>query len=181
MNNIHKRYLLLAHTLAKKKFGKTFPNPSVGCVLVKNNKILAKSSTGINGRPHAEELILKKVGKQAFGSTMYVTLEPCYHNSILGSCAKQIIKAGIKKIYIAKVDTDPRTNNKSINLFKKNLIKTYVGLTSEYTLQLNNFFFTSLKLKRPYIKVKMAISNDEKIAWANYSSKWISNSKSREY
>ena len=67
MNKLHKKYLLLAHTQARKQFGKTFPNPSVGCVLVKNNKILAMSSTGINGRPHAEEKVLKKVGKKSIG------------------------------------------------------------------------------------------------------------------
>ena len=83
MKKIHKKYLLLAHTLAKKQFGKTFPNPSVGCVLVKNKKILSMSSTGLNGRPHAEEIVLKKAGKKSIGSTMYVTLEPCYHNSTL--------------------------------------------------------------------------------------------------
>ena len=181
VTTLHKTYLLLAHSLAIKKFGKTFPNPSVGCVLVKNNKIIAKSSTGINGRPHAEELVLKKSGKKSVGSTMYVTLEPCYHSSTYGSCAEQIINSKIKKIFISKLDPDPRTNNKSIKLFKKNFIKTDVGLTSEKSDQLNNFYFVSTQLKRPFIKVKMAISNDQKIAWPDYSSKWISNAKSREY
>ena len=181
MNKLHKNFLLLAHTLARKQFGKTFPNPSVGCVLVKKNKILAMSSTGINGRPHAEEKVLKKAGQKSIGSTMYVTLEPCYHNSTYGSCTEQIIKSKIKEIFISKIDPDPRTNGKSIKLFKKNLIKTDVGLTSEKSDQLNNFYFISTQLKRPYIKVKMAISNDQKIAWSDYSSKWISNIKSREY
>jgi len=181
VSKLHKKHLLLAYTLAKKQFGKTFPNPSIGCVLVKNNKILAMSSTGINGRPHAEEKVLKKAGKQSVGSTMYVTLEPCYHNSTFGSCARQIIKSKIKKIFISKIDPDPRTNKKSIKLFKKNNIKTVVGFTSEKLDQLNNFYFVSTKLKRPYIKVKMAISNDQKIAWPDYSSKWISNTKSRSY
>ena len=120
MNKLHKKYLLLAHTLARKQFGKTFPNPSVGCVLVKKNKILALGSTGLNGRPHAEEKVLKKAGKKSIGSTMYVTLEPCYHNSTFGSCAKQIVKSKIKNIYISKIDPDLRTNRKSIKLFKKN-------------------------------------------------------------
>lgn len=181
MNNLHKKHLLIAHTLAKKQFGKTFPNPSVGCVLVKKNKILAMSATGINGRPHAEEKVLKKAGKKSIGATMYVTLEPCYHNSTFGSCAEQIIKSKIKKIFISKIDPDRRTNRKSIKLFNKNFIKTEVGLTAENSNQLNNFYFISKKLNRPYIKVKMAISSDEKIAWPDYSSKWISNSTSRKY
>tara|TARA_Y100000590_G_scaffold470258_1_gene663128 strand:+ start:1475 stop:2572 length:1098 start_codon:yes stop_codon:yes gene_type:complete len=179
--NLHKKYLLLAHSLAKKKFGNTFPNPSVGCVLVKNNKIIAQASTGKNGRPHAEEIVLKKAGNKSIGSTLYVTLEPCNHKSEHGSCTDQIIQSRIKKIFIAKVDLDPRTKYKSIKKLKKNGIKINVGITSYKTDLLNKFFFNSLINKRPFIKVKMAISQDEKIAWKDYSSKWISNNKSRNY
>ncbi len=181
MSDIHKKYLLKAHSLAYKNFGKTFPNPSVGCLIVKNNKILSKGVTAPAGRPHAEEIALRIAGNKSKGSTMYVTLEPCYHKSHNGSCTDQIIKSCIKKIFIAKVDPDPRTNKKSIKKLKKNNIYTNVGMTEERTNLLNIFFFDSLKNKRPYIKVKMAISNDEKIAYSDYSSKWISNTKSRIY
>ena len=181
MSDIHKKYLLKAHSLAYKNFGKTFPNPSVGCLIVKNNKIISKAVTAPAGRPHAEEIALKKAGSKSYGGTMYVTLEPCYHKSHYGSCTDQIIKSYIKKIFIARVDPDPRTNNKSIKKLEKNNIYTNVGMTEEKTNLLNKFFFDSLKNNRPYVKVKMAISNDEKIAYSDYSSKWISNSKSRIY
>ena len=181
MSEIHKKYLLKAHSLAYKNFGKTFPNPSVGCLIVKNNKIISKAVTAPAGRPHAEEIALKKAGSKSCGGTMYVTLEPCYHKSHYGSCTDQIIKSYIKKIFIARVDPDPRTNNKSIKKLEKNNIYTNVGMTEEKTNLLNKFFFDSLKNNRPYVKVKMAISNDEKIAYSDYSSKWISNSKSRIY
>ena len=181
MSEIHKKYLLKAHSLAYKNFGKTFPNPSVGCLIVKNNKIISKAVTAPAGRPHAEEIALKKAGSKSYGGTMYVTLEPCYHKSHYGSCTDQIIKSYIKKIFIARVDPDPRTNNKSIKKLEKNNIYTSVGMTKEKTNLLNKFFFDSLKNNRPYVKVKMAISNDEKIAYSDYSSKWISNSKSRIY
>ncbi len=181
MSDIHKKYLLKAHSLAYKNFGKTFPNPSVGCLIVKNNKIISKAVTASAGRPHAEEIALRIAGSKSYGATMYVTLEPCYHKSHNGSCTDQIIKSYIKKIFIAKVDPDPRTNKKSIKKFKKNNIYTNVGMTKDKTNSLNRFFFDSLKNKRPYIKVKMAISNDEKIAYSDYSSKWISNIKSRIY
>ena len=105
--------------MAQKQFGKTFPNPSVGCVIVNSKgKILSKAATGLNGKPHAEELAIKKAGENAFASTMYVTLEPCYHKRKNGSCAEQIIKVGIKKIFIASIDPDPKTKGKSIKLFK---------------------------------------------------------------
>lgn len=181
MNDKHIKYLDIAHTLAQKKFGSTFPNPIVGCLIVKNNKIIAKAVTAPEGRPHAEEIALKKANKMTKGATMYVTLEPCFHQSRNGSCVDQILRSGITEIYIAKYDPDLRTNRKSINKLKDNKIITSVGLTENKTNSLNKFFFESLKNNRPYIKVKMAISEDQKIAWSNYQSKWISNSKSREF
>ena len=181
MNDKHIKFLNLAHTLAQKKFGSTFPNPIVGCLIVKKNKIIAKAVTAPAGRPHAEEIALQKANKMTKGATMYVTLEPCFHQSRNGSCVDQILRSGIKEIYIAKYDPDLRTNRKSINKLKKNQIITIVGLTESKTNSLNRFFFKSLKKNRPYIKVKMAISEDQKIAWSNYQSKWISNSKSREF
>ena len=175
MSDIHKKYLLKAHLLAYKNFGKTFPNPSVGCLIVKNNKIISKAVTASAGRPHAEEIALEKAGSKSYGGIMYVTLEPCNHKSQNGSCTEQILRSGIKKVFIAKSDPDKRTNRKSIKKLKRNNFYTNVGITREITNLLNNFFFLSLKNKRPFVKVKIAISKDEKIAWPDYSSKWISN------
>ena len=76
----------LAHDIAKKKFGQTFPNPIVGCVIAKNSKIISKAVTNKSGRPHAEEIALAKAGHKAKGASMYVTLEPCFHSSKDGSC-----------------------------------------------------------------------------------------------
>ena len=112
---------------------------------------------------------------------MYVTLEPCFHSSRNGSCTEQILRAGIKSIFIARHDPDLRTNKKSIDKLRRNQIEVIEGLTADKTNKLNNFFFHSLKNKRPFIKVKMAISKDKKIAWPDYNSKWISNSNSRDY
>ena len=184
--NVHKKFMLLAQKISLSNVGYTYPNPSVGCVIVnfKNNyngKIISYGKTGKNGRPHAEENALLKAGNKSSGSTMYLTLEPCNHNSKNDSCTNQIIKSGIKKVFIAKVDPDPRTNRKGIIKLKQRKIFVDVGLTKELTESQNKFFFKSIKFKRPYTKVKMAISNDEKIAWSDYSSKWISNNKSRKF
>ena len=181
MENIHKKYLLKAHLLAKRNFGKTFPNPSVGCLIVKNKKIIAKGITASAGRPHAEEVALKIAGKNSKGSTLYVTLEPCNHKSYNGSCTNQIIRSRVKKVFIATIDPDPRTNKKSIRKLIQNKIDTHYGITSEKTYILNKFFFISQKKNMPFTKVKMAISVDEKIAKYNYKSKWISNSESRKF
>ena len=177
----HLKFINQAHSIANKNLGKTFPNPSVGCIVSKNNKIISKAVTSSTGRPHAEEIALKKAGKKAKGAIMYVTLEPCFHSSQNGSCTDQILRSGIKEIYISCVDQDPRTKNKSIHKLKRNKIKLTTGIEKEKTISVNKFFFKSLKKQKPFTKVKMAISNDEKIAWSNYKSKWISNSKSRNY
>ena len=177
----HTKYINKAHDLASKNLGKTFPNPTVGCIIAKNNKIISRGVTSRTGRPHAEEIALQKAGKNARGATMYVTLEPCFHSSQNGSCTDQILRSGIKAIYISCIDQDPRTKNKSVNKLKRNKITVIIGLEKNKTLRTNKFFFKSLVKKKPYTKVKMAISNDEKIAWGNFKSKWISNSKSRSY
>ena len=181
MMSNHLKFINLAHDVASKNLGKTFPNPTVGCVISKNNIIISKAVTSATGRPHAEEIALKKAGKKAKGAIMYVTLEPCFHNSQNGSCADQILRSGINKIYISCIDEDPRTKKKSISKLKKNKIKGITGIEKDKTISVNNFYFKSLKKKKPFTKVKMAISNDNKIAWSNYKSKWISNSKSRAY
>ena len=171
----------LAHDIAKKKFGETFPNPTVGCVIAKNSKIISKAVTNYSGRPHAEEIALTKAGEKSKGATMYVTLEPCFHSSRNGSCTDQILRSGIKEIFISAPDPDLRTNKKSIKKLRKNKILVNVGLDKKKTYKLNKFFFKSIKKKQPFTKVKLAISKDEKIAWSNYKSKWISNQFSREY
>ena len=181
MMSNHLKFINLAHDIALKNLGKTFPNPSVGCIISKNNKIISKGVTSSTGRPHAEEIALKKAGKKSRGATMYVTLEPCFHSSQNGSCSDQILRSGIKEVYVSCIDQDPRTKNKSISKLKRNKIKVFVGIQKEKTLSTNNFFFKSLLKKKPFTKVKMAISSDYKIAWSNYKSKWISNSKSRKY
>ena len=173
--------ITLAHDLAKKKFGQTFPNPTVGCIISKNSKIISKAVTNHSGRPHAEEIALAKAGTKAKGATMYVTLEPCFHSSKNGSCTDQILRSGIKEIFISAPDPDIRTYKKSINKLKKNNIVVNIGLEQNKTYNLNKFFFKSLSKKQPFTKVKLAISDDEKIAWHNYKSKWISNKYSRDY
>jgi len=170
-----------AHDIAKKNFGQTFPNPTVGCVIAKNSKIISKAVTNQSGRPHAEEIALAQAGDNSKGATMYVTLEPCFHSSKNGSCTDQILRSGIKEIFISAADPDKRTNRKSINKLRKNNVLVNVGLGKDKTYYLNKFFFKSIKKKQPFTKVKLAISNDEKIAWSNYKSKWISNEYSREY
>ena len=85
----HLKLINEAHKIAKKNFGKTFPNPVVGCIIAKKNTIISRGVTSNSGRPHAEEIAIKKAGKRAKGSTMYVTLEPCTHYGKTPPCTNQ--------------------------------------------------------------------------------------------
>ena len=110
----HLKFINYAHDLASKNFGKTFPNPSVGCIITKKNKIISKGVTSSTGTPHAEEIALKKAGKKANGASMYVTREPCFHSSQNGSCADQILRSGIKE-NLKEPSTPKRTGTKPKN------------------------------------------------------------------
>ena len=113
-------WLNAAFYQASQAIGSTGKNPAVGCIIVKNNKIVGVGHTSKNGRPHAEENALNMARKNAIGSTLYVTLEPCSLSTNINSCANQIINAGVKKVVIAMLDYNKSTHKKGINNLKKN-------------------------------------------------------------
>ena len=185
-NSIHKKFLFDAHKQSLKFLGYTYPNPSVGCIIVdfkKNKKgiVVSRGSTGKLGRPHAEEEALKNLKKISKNMTMYLTFEPCNHKSKYTSCVEMIIKSGLKNIFIAAEDPDLRTKFKSLNKLIKNNINVNFGLTKNITYLNNRFFYINKKFNRSYIQYKLAVSKDLKIAKSNYDSKWISNKLSRKY
>ena len=141
MNSIHLKFINEAHNIALKKFGTTFPNPIVGCVIARNKKIISQAVTNKSGRPHAEELALKKAGKKAKGASMYVTLEPCTHYGKTPPCVKTIIKSKIKKVVYSINDVDPRTSGKAYKLLKLN------------TKVLEKAVLKSIMIKLHYMKI----------------------------
>ena len=155
-----KFYLKLALNLAKQHEGLTRENPSVGCVIVKNNKILSLSNTSINGRPHAEVNAIRLANTNDLkGSTIYVTLEPCTHHGKTPPCTDLIIKKGISKIVYGSNDIDKRTANKL-----KKVLRKYNIFTKKVNMKEINDFYKSYfyirKNKLPYITAKLACSND---------------------
>ena len=179
-----KFYMEIALDLAKSRHGLTGSNPSVGCVIVKNDLLLSYGKTGVSGRPHAEEEAINNVSdkKNLVGSSMYVTLEPCAHKNINGlSCADQICRTGIKEVFVGCVDPDPRTNKKGINLLKKKEIIVHENFMKNKTSELYNGFFSRILNKKPYVSLKIACWLDGKIALKNNKSKWITNELSRSY
>jgi len=175
-----KYFMSLAIEEAKKGIGNTSPNPMVGCIIVKNNKILSRGYHKKAGTDHAEIDAIKKLNeKELKNSTMYVTLEPCCHYGRTPPCVDTIIKSGIKKVVIAVKDIDERVSGKGIELLNNAKIITKVGVMEEEAIKLNSIYFYYKKYKKPYVVLKVALTLDGKIATNEGDSKWISNEESR--
>jgi len=176
------RYFMeLALKLALERKGLTHPNPTVGCVIVKDGKIIAKANHERAGMPHAEAKALQMAGPLAKDSTLYVTLEPCTHYGRTPPCTDAIIRAGVKRVVIATLDPNPLVSGKGVERLRQNGIEVEVGLLEEEAKRLNEDFFTYITEKRPYITLKFAQSLDGSLATKDYQSKWISSQESRNY
>lgn len=175
------KYMRLALTLAQRGLGKVSPNPMVGCVIVKNGRIVGKGYHRKFGDPHAEVYALKEAGEKAKGATMYVTLEPCNHFGKTPPCTDAIIKSGVKKVVAAMIDPNPLTKGKGITALRKAGIEVKVGILEDEASQLNEAFIKNQTKKLPFVTVKIAQSLDGKIATKFGESKWITNGHSREF
>ena len=156
-------YMNIAINLAKDRIGLTGANPSVGCVIVKNDKIISIGQTSFNGRPHAEFNAIKNSTSNLKNSTIYVSLEPCSHYGKTPPCTNEIIKSKIKKIYFAINDIDIRSYNKAEKILKsKNIIVKKFLLKKEASNIYKSYFYTK-KYKLPYVLGKIACSKDNYI------------------
>ena len=158
-----KKYMSLALSLANARHGLTGVNPSVGCVIVKNDEILSIGQTGYKGRPHAEFSAIKNSNENLDGSTMYVTLEPCNHYGKTPPCTKEIIKNKISKVIYSVNDVDKKVKGKSFKILKSKNIIVKNGLLNEV---INNFYkpyFFNRRNKIPYITGKIAVSKNNLI------------------
>lgn len=174
------KYLRRAIEIAENARGKCSPNPFVGCVIVKDNKIVGEGFTQPWGKDHAEVQALKQAGDNAKGADLFVTLEPCSHYGKTPPCALAIIKAGVKRVFIGIKDPNPQVAGKGIAMLKEAGIEVKCNLmTSEISHQLE-YFLTYIQKDRPFVFIKSAVSLDGKIADDMGNSKWITNAKSRE-
>jgi diaminohydroxyphosphoribosylaminopyrimidine deaminase/5-amino-6-(5-phosphoribosylamino)uracil reductase len=163
--------------------GRTAPNPNVGCVIASEaGDVIGRGATQPGGRPHAEAVALEQAGEAARGSTIYVSLEPCAHASERGpACAELIVAAGPAKVVIALKDPDERTSGKGIALLKAAGIAVKVGPgAAEARLSMSGYL-TRLRLGRPRITLKLALSIDGKIAMPSGTSKWITGEDARAH
>ncbi|WP_082121478.1 bifunctional diaminohydroxyphosphoribosylaminopyrimidine deaminase/5-amino-6-(5-phosphoribosylamino)uracil reductase RibD [Endomicrobium proavitum] len=174
---MNKKYMKIAIELAKKGKGKVYPNPLVGCVIVKDNKIVGKGWHQYFGGNHAEINALTDAGSAARGADLYVTLEPCNSFGKRPPCTQAIIKAAIKRVFFAVKDPNV---SKSREILEKNGIEVCGGLCNAQAKVLIKDYLNHLKIK-PRVSVKAAMTLDGKIATETFDSKWITSQKSRNF
>jgi diaminohydroxyphosphoribosylaminopyrimidine deaminase/5-amino-6-(5-phosphoribosylamino)uracil reductase len=169
--------------LAEDALGRSAPNPNVGCVLVSpNGRVIGRGATAAGGRPHAEAVALDQAGKRAKGATAYVTLEPCAHQSPRGpACTDLLLAAKPARVVIALKDPDLRTSGKGINRLRRAGIEVTLGLCREAAKLSLAGWLTRLRLGRPRITLKLALSIDGKIALPSGESKWITGEDARRH
>ena len=172
-------YMQVALNYARRGLGRTAPNPSVGCVIVKDECIIAAARTADQGRPHAEKLALEKAGDATQGADIYVTLEPCSHQGQSGSCAKALIAAKPKRVIIACTDINPVVSGAGIEMLKSAGIEVVTGVLEGQASDLNKGFFLTHTENRPFITLKTAISADGKVSSQAGTQQWITNDLAR--
>ena len=172
-------FMQLALDLAKRGEFTTTPNPSVGCVLVKDGKVVGKGFHAKAGEPHAEVMALREAGENARGATAYVTLEPCSHFGRTPPCAKGLVEAGVSKVIAAMCDPNPQVAGKGLQILSDAGIQSAVGLLEENAEQLNKGFLKRMRTGKPFVQLKLAMSIDGKTAMASGESKWITGAQAR--
>ena len=174
----HTKYMRMALQLALKGKGKVEPNPMVGAVVVKNGRVVGKGYHAYFGGPHAEINALNRAGKDAAGSTLYVTLEPCSGWGKTPPCVTRIIKSRVNTVVSAMADVNPKNRARGLRILRKNGVKVINDVLLNSACKMNHSYINSFKNKL-HVIVKAAISLDGKIAGSSGDSKWITSKRSR--
>ena len=173
--------MAVALAQARRGLGRTWPNPAVGAVIVKNNRLLAAGHTQPGGRPHAEVVALSKAGTAARDATVYVTLEPCAHTGKTPPCAEALIAAGVARVVSAIEDPDPRTAGKGHQRLRNAGISVTTPLSETAAIRVNEGFLSRINRGRPIVTLKLASTIDGRIATQTGESRWITGQDARRY
>lgn len=175
-------WMSAATALGERGRGQTAPNPNVGCVIVKDGRVVGRGWTQPGGRPHAEAVALQKAGKEARGATAYVTLEPCAHESGRGpACTQLLIEAELAEVVVAVPDPDPRTNGNGIETLRAAGMKVTIGVDAAAAGKTLAGFLSRMSNGRPFVTLKLAMSLDGKIALPSGESRWITGEDARAH
>ena len=177
----HDKYMRRALILARRGLGKTGPNPAVGCVIVKNGKVVGEGWHKRAGTPHAEVHALAQAGTSAKNADVYVTLEPCAHFGKTPPCADALIEAGVARVYAGMVDPNPRVSGRGLEKLRAAGIGATAGILGEDCRVVNEPFIKHVTTGLPFVILKSALTLDGKSATAEGDARWISSEKSRRY
>ena len=172
-------HMRAALALARRGLGATWPNPSVGCVIVNHGRVVGRGFTSPGGRPHAEPNALAMAGLQARGATVYVTLEPCCHWGQTPPCTDALIHAGVARVVIAARDPDKRVDSQGIARLREAGIQTEEGLLQTEAHDILAGFIQRTTAGRPLVTLKLATTLDGKIATHAGESQWITGPEAR--
>lgn len=169
----------LALALGRRGQGRTWPNPAVGCVIRRGDRIVGRGWTAPGGRPHAEPQALAQAGDLARGAVAYVSLEPCSHHGQTPPCADALIRAGVARVVIAIQDPDPRVSGRGIAMLRAAGIAVETGLCADMARQDLAGFLLRIGQGRPHLSLKLATSFDGRIATRSGHSQWITDAPAR--
>jgi len=172
-------HMRAALALGRRGLGQCWPNPSVGCVIVKAGHVLGRAVTAAGGRPHAETQALALAGAAARGATAYVTLEPCAHHGRTPPCAEALIEAGIARVVVATSDPDPRVNGRGMAMLRAAGVEVVEGVLKREADAVNQGFFLRTTASRPMLTLKLASTLDGRIATQSGQSQWITGPDAR--
>ena len=172
-------HMRAALALARRGLGNAWPNPAVGCVLVKQGRVIGRGWTQPGGRPHAETEALRRAGEAARGATAYVTLEPCSHHGRTPPCCEALAGAGIARVVMAMRDPDPRVDGRGLAMLRGAGIAVEEGLLEAEARALNAGFFRRIQAGMPVVTLKLASTLDGRIATASGESRWITGDAAR--
>ncbi len=173
------RWMELALNLGRRGQGNCWPNPAVGCVIVKEGAVVGRGWTQAGGRPHAEPMALAHAGDAARGATAYVTLEPCAHHGQTPPCADALVEAGVARVVTALEDPDPRVNGGGHAVLRAAGIPVDTGVARKEAVRDHQGFLSRIRQGRPMVTLKLATSLDGKIATASGESQWITGPAAR--
>jgi diaminohydroxyphosphoribosylaminopyrimidine deaminase/5-amino-6-(5-phosphoribosylamino)uracil reductase len=171
--------MAMALSLGRRGMGRVWPNPAVGCVIVKDGLVVGRGWTADGGRPHAEPQALAQAGSLAQGATVYVTLEPCSHEGKTPPCAKALIAAKVSRVVVAIGDPDPRVSGRGIAMLEAAGIEVSQGVLADEAASDHAGFLLRLTRQRPFVTLKLAGTLDGRIATATGESKWITSPAAR--
>lgn len=174
-----RRHMRAALALAGRGLGTTWPNPSVGCVIVRDGAVIGRGFTQPGGRPHAETVALAQAGAAARGAAAYVSLEPCSHHGKTPPCADALVEAGIARVVVACEDPDPRVSGAGLRRLRTAGIAVETNVCAEEAWELNRGFFDRVLHGRPLVTLKVASTLDGRIATHGGESQWITGETAR--